>query len=215
MRKLLQICLLSAGLAGLATAGLAADQKIATFNLRKAFDNYYKTIQSTAALKQEAAQVEKERSQMVENGGKHKEEWRKLIDKANDQAVSAEERDKSKKAAADKYAELETDERSINEFDRMATSRLHEKERQRRDDIVKEISGVVEAHAKAAGYSLVLDRSGDSANLVPVVLFCNGQDDMTDSIIKELNSAAPAGSLETNAPAAPASTNLFNPIFPK
>jgi hypothetical protein len=43
--------------------------------------------------------VEKERAQMVESGRKHEDEWRKLIDKANDQAISAEERDKSKKAA--------------------------------------------------------------------------------------------------------------------
>ena len=35
---------------------------------------------------------------------KHKDEWQKLIDKANDQAVSAEERDKSKKAAEKNYA---------------------------------------------------------------------------------------------------------------
>jgi Skp family chaperone for outer membrane proteins len=211
MKKLLLTCLLAAGIAGLGMAGSAADQKIATFNLRKAFDTYYKTVQSTAGLKQEAADVEKERGQMLETAKKHEDEWRKLIDKANDQAVSAEERDKSKKAATDKYAELEADKQSINEFDRMATARLHEKERQRRDDIVKEIQGVVDAHAKAGGYSLVLDPSGESANLVPVVLYSNGQDDLTESIIKELNAAAPPGSLDTNAPAA---TNLSHGAVP-
>jgi Skp family chaperone for outer membrane proteins len=214
MKKLMQICLLSAGIAGLGTGGRAAEQKIATFSLRKAFDGYYKTIQSTLALKQEAGEVEKERAQMIENEGKQKDEYRKLIDRAYDQAVSAEEREKSKKAAADKSAELETDEQRINEFDRMAASRLHEKERQRRDDIVKEIEGVVDAHAKAAGYALVLDRSGESANLVPMVLYSNGENDLTDAIIKELNAAAPPGSLDTNAPAAPSSTNLTNPVSP-
>jgi Skp family chaperone for outer membrane proteins len=202
MKKLMQICLLAVGLACLARSGQAADQKIATFNLRKAFDSYYKTIQSTAALKQEAAEVDKERTQMVENGRKHEDEWRKLIDKANDQSLSAEERDKAKKAASDKYAELETDKQYINTFDREASARLREKERLRRDDIVKEISAVVSAHAKAAGYILVLDVSGESANLAPVVLYANGQDDMTDGIIKELNAAAPPGSLDTNTPAA-------------
>ncbi len=212
MKKLMLMCLLSAGIAGLGMAGWAAEQKIATFNLRKAFDSYYKTIQSTVTLKQEAAEIEKERAQMIENGKKHEDEWRKLIDKANDQAVSAEEREKSRKAAADKYAELETDKQSITEFERMATTRLHEKERQHRDDIVKEIQGVVDAHAKAAGYSLVLDPSGESANMAPVVLYSNGQDDLTDSVIKELNGAAPPGSLDTNAPAA---TNPTHGATPK
>jgi Skp family chaperone for outer membrane proteins len=216
MKQFMRIGLLSAGLAGFALGGWAAEQKIATFNLLKAFNTYYKTVQSTAALKQEADEVEKERAQMVENGRKHEEEWRKLIDKANDQAVSAEERDKSKKAAADKYAELETDKQSINEFERVASTRLQEKKRQRTDDIVKEIRGVVDAHAKAAGYSLVLDPSGESMNMVPVLLYSNGQDDMTDAIIKELNAAAPAGALDTNAPAAASSTNLTNaPSSPK
>jgi Skp family chaperone for outer membrane proteins len=170
MKKLMQVCLLSAGFAGLGMSGRGAEQKIATFNLRKAFDSYYKTITSTAALKQEAADVDKERTQMVENGRKHEDEWRKLIDKANDQSLSAEERDKAKKAAADKYAELETDKQYINTFDREAGARLREKEHLRRDDIVKEIEGVVAAHAKAAGYTMVLDPSGESANLAPVVL---------------------------------------------
>jgi Skp family chaperone for outer membrane proteins len=207
MKKLTQICLLSASLFGLVNSGWAAEQKIATFNLRKAFDSYYKTIQSTAALKQEAGEVDKERTQRIEIGRKHEEEWRKLIDQANDQSLSAEERDKAKKAAADKYAELEADKQYINTFDREASARLHEKERIRRDDIVKEIQGVVAAHAKAAGYTMVLDPSGESANLVPVVLYSNGQDDMTDGIIKELNVAAPPGSLDTNTPAASSSTN--------
>ncbi|HEY3860894.1 MAG TPA: OmpH family outer membrane protein [Verrucomicrobiae bacterium] len=211
MKKFIRLCLLSAGIAGLALPGRAAEQKIATFNLRKAFDGYYKTIQSTAALKSEAADVDKERSQLVENGRKHDDEWRKLIDKANDQSLSAEEREKSKKAAADKYAELESDKDYITKFDRESAARLHEKERQRRDDIVKEILGVVEAHAKTSGYTMVLDPSGQSENLVPVVLYTNGQDDMTDGIIKELNAAAPPGSLDTNNPAAP---NLLQGVPP-
>jgi Skp family chaperone for outer membrane proteins len=209
MKKLMQVCLLSAAVAGLGMSGWGAEQKIATFNLRKAFDGYYKTITSTAALKQEAADVDKERTQMVENGRKHEDEWRKLIDKANDQSLSGEERDKAKKAAADKYAELETDKQYINTFDREAGARLREKEHLRRDDIVKEIEGVVAAHAKAAGYTMVLDPSGESANLAPVVLYSNGQDDLTDGIIKELNAAAPPGSLDTNTPAASSSTNVL------
>jgi Skp family chaperone for outer membrane proteins len=203
MKKLIPIAFLFLGIVGLALASGAAEQKIAFFNLRKAFESYYKTIQSNVALKQEAADADKERSQMIENGRRHEEEWRKLIDRANDQAISAEEREKSKQAAAQKYAELESDKQSINEFDRMAGARLKEKQNIRRNDIVKEILGVLEAHAKSAGYTMVLDVSGESMNMAPVVLYSNGQDDMTDGIIKELNAAAPPGSLDTNALNAP------------
>ena len=144
---------------------------------------------------------------MMDNAEKHKDEWQKLIDKANDQAVSSEERDKSKKEAEQKYVELENDKQSITEFDRVASSRLREKELQRRDDIVKEIRQILDADAKAAGYTLVLDPSGESQNMVPVVLYTNGQNDLTDSLIKELNSTAPPGALDTNAAASLPSTD--------
>ena len=194
------------------SAGQAAEQKIALFNLSKAFKSYYKTMQSDAALQQEVADVEKERAQMVESGRQHEDEWRALIDKANDQAISAEEREKNKAAASQKYAELETDKQSISDFDRRANARLTEKRTLRRDDIVKEILGVLNARAAAGGYTMVLDSSGESANMVTVVLYNNGTDDLTDGIIKELNAAAPPGSLldSTNAPPTSPPTNLIN-----
>lgn len=197
----------------LALSAFAADQKIATVDLSKVFDKYYKTIQSTASLKLEAADMDKERAQMIDSEKKHEDEWRALIDKANDQAVSAEARDQSKKAAADKYAELESDKQSLAEFNRVATTRLREKQHQRTEEILNEIRGVLNADAKAAGYTLVLDSSGVSLNSAPVVVFSNGQNDLTDSLIKELNAAAPPGALDTNSPSpSPLSTtNLLAP----
>ncbi len=143
--------------------------------------------------------MEKERKQMLDNAENHKTEWQKLIDKANDQAVSSEERDKSKKEAEQKYVELENDKQSITEYDRASSAKLREKELQRRDAIVKEIRAILEADAKAGGYTMVLDPSGDSGNMVPVVLYTNGQNDLTDALIKELNATAPPGSMDTNA----------------
>ena len=83
--------------------------------------------------------MEKERAQMIDAEKKHEEDWKALIDKANDQATSAEARDRNKRAASEKYSELENDKQSITTFDRVARQRLEEKQRQRRDDIVKEI----------------------------------------------------------------------------
>ncbi len=210
MKKFVTFVVIAAGCVVLAGAAVAADQKIGTVDLKKVFDKYYKTIQSTAALKLEAADMEKERKQMMDNAERHKTEWQTLIDKANDQAVSSEEREKSKKAAEQKYVELESDKQSITEFDRASASRLREKELQRRDAIVKEIRGILNVDAKAGGYTMVLDPSGESGNMVPVVLYTNGQNDLTDALIKELNSTAPPGALDTNAPAGTADSSGLN-----
>jgi Skp family chaperone for outer membrane proteins len=169
-----------------------ADQKIATVNLQKAFDAYYKTVRSNLAFQQEASDMEKERKSMVDAGKKEESDWQKLIEKSEDQAVSAAERAKSKKDAQDKLNEVKTAEQSIQEYDRAAGAKLREKRRQRTDDIVKEIRGVLDAEAKSGGYALVLDISGESANMAPVVLYSNGANDLTDNLIKELNAGAPA-----------------------
>jgi Skp family chaperone for outer membrane proteins len=213
MKKLMQIGLLSAGLAGFGLAASAAEPKIATFNFQKAYDAYYKSIQSALAIRRDVAEVKKEESERVDIAKKHDEEYRQLIDKANDQAISAEQREKSKRLADDKRAELEVDKQSFTEFEQRAKSHIQMEEERRTSDIIKEIRGVVDAHAKSGGYSMVLDSSGESTYHVPVLLYSAGQDDLTDSIIKELNAAAPPGSLDTNALAAPISNTFSsNPL---
>jgi outer membrane protein len=206
--KKFNLLVVAAGVSlALAAASQAADQKIGTVDMSKVFEKYYKTVQSTAAIKLEAGDMEKEGKQMIDNAEQHKTEWQKLVDKANDQAVSSEERDKSKKAAEQKYMELETDKQSITQFNQIATSRLREKQLQRRDDIVKEIRHILDIDAKTAGYSMVIDISGQSQNMVPVVIYTTGQNDMTDALIKELNSTAPPGALDVTPPPSP---NLLN-----
>jgi Skp family chaperone for outer membrane proteins len=197
MKKMLQMLAAVTAAMGLASlclpagAGVGADQKIAIVNLQKVFDTYYKTIRSNQALKQEATEMDKQHQGMVDAGKQEEADWQKLIEKAEDQAVSAEERAKSKKAAQEKLNEVKTAEQTIQDFDRAAGAKLREKRRQRTDDILKEIRGVLDGEAKAGGYSLVLDVSGESANMAPVVLYSNGSNDLTENLVKELNAGAP------------------------
>jgi Skp family chaperone for outer membrane proteins len=197
MKKILPLMAVAAAAFGLgsiwspANPGVPAEQKIATVDLAKVFEKYYKTVRSTLALKQEASDMQKERKDMVDAEQKEESEWQKLIDKAEDQALSPEERARSKTAATEKLREVKSAGQTIQEYDRASTARLREKERQRRDDIVKEIRSVLDADAKAGGYTLVLDVSGESANMAPIILFSSGVNDLTDSLIQELNAGAP------------------------
>ena len=202
MKKLLQMVAVTSTAIGLCSIGLPAqagvpvEQKIATVDLQQVFEKYYKTVRSTAALKQEAADMQKERQSMADDAKKQETEWQKLLEKSDDQALSAEERAKSKTAAAEKLNEVKTAEQYIQKYDSISGAKLREKERQRRDDIVKEIHAVLDADAKAGGYTLVLDVSGESANMAPVVLYSKGVNDLTESLIKELNAGAPAAPVD-------------------
>ncbi|MFN7141710.1 MAG: OmpH family outer membrane protein, partial [Limisphaerales bacterium] len=125
------------------------------------------------------------------------EEWKKLIDRANDQAVSAAERDKSKQAAERKLLELRQQEETLKQFQASARTKLGEKHRRKRDQILDEIRTLINTRAKAAGYSLVIDTASESINSTPIVLYTSGENDLTDSILKELNAAAPASVLKS------------------
>jgi outer membrane protein len=50
---------------------------------------------------------------------------------------------------------------------------------------------VVDARVKSEGYDIVFDKSGQGISQVPVVLFSAASMDFSDSVIAELNKAAP------------------------
>jgi Skp family chaperone for outer membrane proteins len=179
-----------------AGSAFAAEQKIGTVNMQKIFDDYYKTVRSTEDLKHKAGEMDKERTQQGDAIQKEEEEWQKLFDKSEDQALSTEERTKNKKAAADKLVEIKEAKQALQQYNMACSSKLRELEHERRDNIINDIRRVLDAQAKAAGYSFVLDVSGQSANGVPTILYSNGNNDLTESLIKELNAAQ----LPTSAP---------------
>ena len=195
-RFFILVTTVAVSLGALAQASAQTATKVGLIDLRKVFDNYYKTQLADANLKDEAGDLEKERKDMVEQMRKGEDEWKKLLDKANDQAVSAEERDKSKQSAEKKLLELREKEETLKEFERSARAKLGEKHRRKRDAILEEIRTLINSRAKAQGFTIVVDTAAESINSTPVVLYTNGDNDMTDSLLKELNSSAPPSALK-------------------
>ncbi len=167
-----------------------AQTRIAVIDLRKVFDNYYKTKLADANLKDEAGDLEKQRKEMLEEMRKGEDEWKKLMDSANDQAVAAPERDKNKQSAEKRLLELRQQEETLKQFERSARAKLGEKHRRKRDVILEEIRALINSRAKAQGFTLVVDTAAESINSTPIVLFSSGENDLTDGILKELNSSA-------------------------
>src|SRR2546421_3096230 len=93
-----------------------AQSRIATVDLRKIFDNYWKTKQADAALKDRAQDMEKEHKTMLDDWKKAKEDYQTLLASANDQAVSADQRDKRKKLAEEKLKQIKDSEDTIGQY---------------------------------------------------------------------------------------------------
>jgi Skp family chaperone for outer membrane proteins len=187
-------------LPGLALAGLLAlpapaqppQPRIAIVDLRKVFENYHEKVDAEAAIKLNADALEKDFKGMVTAFDKLNEDYNKLISAANDQSVSAEERDKRKNAALAKLDEIGAAKRALQSYQGKANTELEDQKKRLRDKILGQIRTVIDAKAKAAGYTLVLDSTADSLSQAPVVLYTNGDNDLTDKVLETLNAASPA-----------------------
>ena len=190
--------LLAVALFGAGAANLQAQPKIGTVDIRKIFEGYYKTKQADAQLRERGTDAEKQYKGMLDDYQKANEDYKKLVESANDQAVSAEEREKRKKSAESKVLELNEIEKTLAQFKREKQSTFDEQKRRMRDQIVREIREQINNKARAAGFTVVIDSSAESINQVPFLLFTNGQNDITDEILSQMNIAAPPGSLDAD-----------------
>ena len=201
MKKIL--LLLTASLVLAFGVPAAETQKIATIDLRKVFDNYWRTKQADLNLKDQAAELEKDRKSMVEMFQKSEEKYKKLLDGANDPALAATERDKRKKDAENELLGLRDLETRIKQFDNTSRTTLGEKQRRMRDNILTEIRDTIKAKVKTGGHTLVIDTAAETSNGTPVVLFTANTDDLTDAVLAQLNLSAPTPTPGKDAKAAP------------
>jgi len=192
MKSLLSKILLALLLASMLGNCAWAQGRIATVDLRKLFDNYWKTKQADASLKDRAADIEKDHKTMIEDWKKAKDDYQTLLADANNQTLSIEERDKRKKAAEDKFKLIKDSEEAIAQYERQARTTLDEQRKRMRDKIVEEIRAVVKAKATSAGYGTVFDTAAESSNGTPILLYASNENDLTDAILSQLNAGAPA-----------------------
>ena len=190
MRTLFKQLILA--LALLICASAHAEYRIATVDLGRVFTNYWKTKQAQTAIDEHRTDIEKTGKDMLATFNKAKEDYQKMVDSMNDPAVSAQERDKRKKAADDKLKDLKDQDDALAQFDRASRASLEEQLKRTRDNIVADIRVAVTAKSKADGYTLVIDTAAQTVNGTPVILYSvPGDNDITDAVIKQINMGAP------------------------
>lgn len=168
-----------------------AQTKIATVDLKKLFDNYYKTKLAQANIQERAAQLDKDDKSMKDDLKKGGEDYQKLVQQANDQALSADERDRRKQSADDKMKQLQSSKAAIEQFERQAQTTLGEQRQRMRDNILVEIKAAVASKAKAGANTLVLDTAAETVNGTMAIVYSTGDNDLTDAVLAQLNAGAP------------------------
>lgn len=191
MNKLIGRMILAMALAGLAGLGAQAQTRLATIDGKKIVNGYWKTKEAMAALKDRREDLLKELKGLSEDVKKGEEEYKKLIDDANDQAVSDEERTKRKKTAETKLKAISELKDRAREFDRNASANLNEQAQRMSERIDEKVRAAVGAQAKSAGYALVFDISARGVENKPLVAYANEDNDLTQAVLKQINADAP------------------------
>ena len=190
-----------------------AQSKIGTVSLKTLFDDYWKTKQAQAAIQDRLTQLGKDDASMKADLKKASDEYQQLLQEENDQALSAEERDRYKKDADDKLKQLQDRQTALEQYERQAQATLSDQRARMREKILDEIQAAVQAKAKAAGYTIVLDTAAETVNATPAVVYSSSEVDLTDVVLKQLNAGAPIDT--TPAPAAASSPpSLLNTNSP-
>src|SRR5215472_1124206 len=175
--------------------------KVATVDLKKLFDSYYKTKLATQAIQDRANDMDKDYTTMAQDLKKRSDQYEQLLESASDPAVSDQERQKRKASADDMLKQLQDNKTAIDQYERQAQMTLADQKQRMRDKILDEIKLVVADKAKAGGYTLVMDTAAETVNGTPSIVFTTGEGDLTTDVLKQLNAAAPPDLPETTEPA--------------
>jgi outer membrane protein len=184
-----------------------AQTKIATVDLKKLFDNYYKTKLAQAAIQERASQLDKDDKSMKDELKTGSDDYQKLLQQANDQALSADERDRRKQSADDKLKDLQQRKAAIDQYERQAQTSLGEQRQRMRDNILVEIKAAVATKAKAANDTLVFDTAAETVNGTMAVIYSTSDNDLTDAVLAQLNAGAPIDLTKPDTTTPPSVTN--------
>lgn len=191
-----------------------AQSKVATVNLKTLFDGFYKTKQAQAYIQDRAAQLDKDDKSMRADLKTAADEYQKLLEQANDQAISADERARRKKDADAKLKQLQTNQAALDQYERQAQATLNDQRQRMREKILGEITTRVTEAAKAGGYSIVLDAAAETVNATPAVVYSASDADLTDTVLKRLNAGAPIDITPVPATTMANSNSVFESFTP-
>jgi outer membrane protein len=175
-----------------------AQSKVATVDLQKLFDNYWKTRQANAAIQDQLTQQAKDEASWKDDLKKATDKYQQDLAQANDPAISADERDRRKQTAAEELKQLQQRQAAIDLTARTAQARMADQSQHMSEKIRADIMADIAAAAKAGGYTIVLNTAAEGINIgagritVPSAVVYNVSEiDLTDKVLKQLNAGAP------------------------
>jgi outer membrane protein len=186
MKKILFLTLVSLLVVPIA-AQAQGTLKIGTIDMNRAFREYSKTKDAEAKINDAKNQAKKEYDERADAYKKALDDINNLNKQLDAPALSADAKTQKAKERDDKISNIKNMEREINEFRQTRERQLQEQALRMREGIVKEITDVVMEKVKTNSLDVVFDKSGNSLNGVPVLMYSRDNVDFTNDVIAVLN----------------------------
>jgi len=165
--------------------------KIAVVDMDNLFQEYYKTKQTDAVLKQKQGIYQAWAKKLGESRVKLEKEFNVLRDAAQNIAFSSIEREKKRLAAQDKYQEYKKKETELEQYVQQKSREYKTLVTKMHKKLLAEIYTEIRRYAVLKGYNFIFDKSGKTLNTIPVIIYSSQQHDISAEILKRLNRGQP------------------------
>jgi outer membrane protein len=169
---------------GLSGVAGAADLKIAVVDMGRLIKAHPDAKSADALLEKEVEDFEAEQKEMKEGYEKLKKAFEVARKEASNKALSEEAREEKIQKAESAIAEVRDYERKIQDELGTRQKQIGDLRLRMQKRIVGKILEAVKGYATKAGYTLVLDKTGNSVNGVEVVLYSEPKIDITEDLVK-------------------------------
>ena len=189
MKRVLMMLFLAVGLNLGYT--LNAATAIGVISLEKVYNGYWRTDVENKKLKSKQEEALDRIKKLEESLRKEGTVLGNMIKAMQDPRLAAAERSNRQQQVQIKQKELQQMQDAIQGFRERTRKDLELDMRKEREQIMEEIQQIVSTEAKKRKLNLVLDEAARSAAIAPIVIFTDGENDLTEEVLRQLNLSDP------------------------
>lgn len=189
MKRVLMMLFLAVGLNLGYT--LNAATAIGVISLEKVYNGYWRTDVENKKLKSKQEEALDRIKKLEESLRKEGTVLGNMIKAMQDPRLAAAERSNRQQQVQTKQKELQQMQDAIQGFRERTRKDLELDMRKEREQIMEEIQQIVSTEAKKRKLNLVLDHAARSAAIAPIVIFTDGENDLTEEVLRQLNLSDP------------------------
>ena len=166
--------------------------KVATVDMEALFQAYNRTKTAKTDMESDVARVKKDQEERMNRLKEVSDAAKDLGKQLEDPAIADTKKRELFAARQVKVQEAQSLQAELEEFLQRKGRAFQEQNNIMMKSILEEIRAKVQKHAESEDYDYVVDKTGKSTSMVPILLYTKDATDITDVLLKTLNDGVPA-----------------------